>query len=103
MEKWEIWNAYVAYEEDGNITKERPVLIYNVVSDDNIIVYKMTSHDARSDRECEVRKWAEAGLDKKTVIRTDKILRLTKRHFTSKRGKLQSIDIFRFERCRTKY
>jgi len=103
MNKWEIWNAYVSYEEDDNIRKERPVLIYNYISDDNIIAVKLTSHDARNERECEIRRWKEAGLDKETVIRTDKILRLRKSNFISKRGKLQTVDIFRFQKAFTKY
>ena len=103
IERWEIWNAYVEYEEDSNIRKERPVLIYNPISDDNIIAFKLTTHEIRNDRECEIRKWQEAGLKKETVIRIDKVLRLTKNNLISKIGKLQIVDIFRFEKSRTKY
>ena len=103
MEKWEIWDAIVAYEEDGNQTEIIPVLVYEVKDDNNIIAFKMTSHEKRNDRECEVRKWKEAGLDKETVIRTDKVLRLKKANFQNKRGKLQFVDIFRFDSCRTNY
>ncbi len=103
MEKWEIWDAIVAYEEDDNVSKIRSVLVYEVKDDNNIIAFKMTSHEKRNARECEARKWKEAGLDKETVIRTDKVLRLKKTNFKNKRGKLQFVDIFRFDSCRTKY
>ena len=30
MNQWEVWYARFPFEEDGNIEKERPVIILNV-------------------------------------------------------------------------
>ena len=75
MERYEIWQARVKFEESDEI-KERPVLIWN--KQVFLIAYKMTGTD-RGDGQDEyrIRYWKEAGLSKPTSIRLRKVLRLT--------------------------
>ena len=95
MERWEIWEADVPFEE-GKGSKKRPVL---VLSENEIYVLslKMTSHEPRYNRmegEYEIMRWQEAGLDKPTVIQCSKILKLDRSRFTGKKyGRLMSTDI----------
>lgn len=95
MERWEIWEADVPFEEKSG-SKKRPVLI---ISDTEVLVLslKMTSHEPRYkslEGEYEVMRWQEAGLKKPTVIQCSKELKLEKKCFTGKQyGRLTATDI----------
>ncbi len=95
MERWDIWEAIVPYEE-GPGEKGRPVVI---LSEEEAIVFslKMTSHAPRYDKlegEYELMKWQEAGLTKPTVVQCSKLLKLDNNAFTGKKyGRLTATDI----------
>lgn len=95
MQRWEIWEADVPFEE-GRGSKKRPVLI---LSEEEVLVLslKMTSHEPRYKKlegEYEVMRWEEAGLKKPTVIQCSKELQLSKDRFTGKKyGRLTATDI----------
>lgn len=95
MEKYEIWQAKVRFEETNKI-KERPVLIWN--NQVFLIAYKMTGTN-RGDNQDEyrVRYWKEAGLTKPTSIRLRKVLRLTKDDMLYKIGELDKRERLTFE------
>ena len=76
MERYEIWQAKVKFEESDEV-KERPVLIWN--NHVFLIAYKMTGTNRGDDQdEYRVQYWKEAGLSKPTSIRIRKVLKLTK-------------------------
>ena len=95
-EQWEIWDALVRFEDSPEI-KQRPVLIYNNIGY-VLISYKITGTN-RGDNECElrIRNWEEAGLDKPSSVRIEKMLRLRPDDLLGKRGKLSDEDILLFK------
>ena len=95
MERYEIWQARVRFEESAEV-KERPVLIWN--DQVFLIAYKMTGTD-RGDgqNEYRVRYWKEAGLSKPTSIRLRKVLRLTEEDLLYQIGKLDERERLLFE------
>ena len=91
-QRWEIWWAYVAFEE-GNDGKERPVLI---LEDGTVCVIALmiTSHEQRPVYgEYDITKWQSAGLKKPSTIRTTRRLKLDESNLISKIGDLQPFDI----------
>ena len=95
MKRYEIWDAHVRFE-DSDETKTRPVLIWGQAV--FIIAYKMTGTDRGDDRnEFRIEFWKEAGLDKPTSIRIQKLLQLKDTDLIRKRGELDPRDRLRFE------
>ena len=95
MNKWEIWMASFAYDDDPTKAKDRAVLVI----DDNItfpiLVAKVTTHKPRNNYqgEYQIIKWKEAGLNLPSTIRLSKQLLLEKINFRKKKGRLHPIDI----------
>lgn len=96
MKKWDIYLAYVRYEDIPG-GKKRPVL---VVDDDNtaypISCLKMTGQPRR-DGEYTLIKWREAGLHKETTVRIGKRLNVLEADFIAKIGSLDPVDILKIE------
>lgn len=95
MERYEIWRAKVKFEESAEI-KERPVMIWN----DHIflVAYKMTGTNRGDGQdEYQIRYWKEAGLDKPTSIRLQKVLKLTKDDLLYKIGELDKRERLSFD------
>lgn len=97
--KWELWFAYVKFEDDPYKLKERPVLIL-----DNNTAYILsafiTSHIPRSNYfgEYAIKEWKAAGLKKASTIRLSKRLPLVEEDLIYKIGKLHPIDILSVQR-----
>lgn len=95
MERYEIWQAKVKFEESDEV-KERPVLIWN--NQVFLVAYKMTGTNRGDDRdEYRIKYWQEAGLSKPTSIRLRKVLRLTKDDLLYKIGELDKRERLTFE------
>lgn len=92
MNKWEIWLAKVAFEDQPEVVKNRPVLILNK-NEAYILSLKITKHIPRNSNEYRIVKWREAGLDVESTIRIGKRLKLKETDFIHKIGTLQAIDI----------
>ena len=89
---WEIWWAYVAFEDDSG-GKQRPILI---LEDGTVYVIALmiTSHEQRSIYgEYDITKWQSAGLTKPSTIRVTKRLKLEENDLIHKMGDLQPYDI----------
>ena len=95
MRKWEIYLAYVRFEEIPG-GKPRPVLVI----DDNIAYpiccLKMTGHEPRRGEYALIR-WSNAGLDKPTTVRIQKRLNVKADDFIKKIGSLDPVDIVNIE------
>ncbi len=90
---WEIWWAYVVFEDDESQGKERPVL---VLEDNTVYVLSLmiTSHAGRDVYgEHEIVKWQSTGLSKPSTIRITRRLELSEDDLIRKIGDLQAIDI----------
>lgn len=93
LNKWDIWIADVAFEDDITKSKLRPVLII-----DNqkaiILTVKMTSQPPRINyyAEYQIQEWQKAGLNKPTVVRISKIIKLSPTLFKKKIGVLHYKD-----------
>lgn len=94
MRKWEIYLAYVPFEDIPG-GKPRPVL---VIDDNNvypICCLKMTG-TPRSGEYTLVR-WQNAGLHKETTVRIQKRLMLNSSDFIKRIGILDPVDIVSIE------
>lgn len=78
MKPFDIVSAKV-YFEDSHCYKFRPVLCLDV-NDNNVIARKMTSGDKRDNYpgEYELKDWEQEGLNKPTVVRMLKHIRIPK-------------------------
>ena len=95
MERYDIWQAKVEFEESDE-AKERPVLIWN--NQVFLVAYKMTGTDRGDDQdEYRIRYWKEAGLTKPTSVRLRKVLRLEKGDLLYKIGELDKRERLNFE------
>ena len=95
MERYDIWQAKVKFEESDE-AKERPVLIWN--NHVFLVAYKMTGTDRGDDQdEYRIRYWKEAGLTKPTSVRLRKVLRLEKGDLLYKIGELDKRERLNFE------
>ena len=95
MRKWEIYLAYVQYEDISG-GKLRPVLVIDENTAYPICCMKMTSHPPRSG-EYELIRWKNAGLMKPTTVRIQKRLMLNSGDFRKKIGLLDPVDIVNIE------
>lgn len=94
MERYDIWQAKVKFEESDE-AKERPVLIWN--NQVFLVAYKMTGTDRGDDQdEYRIRYWKEAGLTKPTSVRLRKVLRLEKGDLLYKIGELDKRERLNF-------
>ena len=93
MEQWDVWYAKFPYEENPNITKNRPVIILNVEPIECLSV-KVTSKDIREvdEFDVEIKHWKDAGLKLPSVARVSKTMNLSKELFVNKKGVLQDED-----------
>lgn len=93
VSNWDIFWAAVAFQDDPETSKMRPV----VVSSNRgafIMSFYATSQSPKPGYDCYIIKhWQEAGLDKPTVIRLDKCLRLFPADFGDYIGHLAEQDI----------
>ena len=95
MERYDIWQAKVKFEESDE-AKERPVLIWN--NQVFLVAYKMTGTDRGDDQdEYRIRYWKEAGLTNPTSVRLRKVLRLEKGDLLYKIGELDKRERLNFE------
>ena len=89
MEKFDLyWFDYV--NQDGS-KKRRPVLILE--NDVLIPIAEITSHEARTNKDYEIKNWKESGLTKPSTIRFDKIQFATSNMLQDKIGHLSQEDI----------
>lgn len=93
LNKWDIWLAKVAFEDEPNLIKNRPVLIMDN-TECLVLSLKITSHSPRANfkDEYQILKWKEAGLLKPSTIRISKKLLLPQESFIFRLGELQNID-----------
>lgn len=91
---WEIRLAQVRFEDNPKVTKNRPVL---VIDEENgyVLSLKITSHPPRRnfEKEYEIIKWEQAGLNKKSTIRASKVLKMKNKDFIHKIRRLGAADI----------
>ena len=89
--RWEIWNATVAYEDNPNVSKRRPVVIlgYQEVS---VIALKITGTERPVYK---IANWFESGLYKQSYIICDVKIKLEDRDFQDKLGVLHPDDILK--------
>ena len=93
MKEWEIWFAEFPYEEDANITSNRPVVILSV-EPLQVLSVKVTTHEYRENDLYDVPlfHWQECGLNWQSIARVSKTIFLTRDHFQKKIGQLHTND-----------
>ncbi|GHU70896.1 hypothetical protein FACS1894184_16980 [Clostridia bacterium] len=89
--KWDVWLARVAFEDEPNTRKTRPVLI---AGDCMFVVgaYKMTSHVPRDDNEYLLVDFIAVGLRVPTTIRLSKYLSLGQSDMIKRLGRVSMRD-----------
>lgn len=85
MQKWDIWLAYVRFEDSPDEAKLRPVLVIDN-KDIYILSFKMTSHLPRQNYygKYPIKYYKDVGLVKPTVVRLSKKLLLLENEFDKK-------------------
>jgi mRNA-degrading endonuclease toxin of MazEF toxin-antitoxin module len=88
----EIWFGVVREEDKGRplliVSKEIPIR----VADIDVQVAKITTHNPRDYRDVEI-DWENAGLDRKSIVRTSKINTIPGSNLQFRIGKLKEDDL----------
>ena len=94
LNKFEIWDAKVEFEDEPGKSKTRPVLI-DSDGDMYILAYKITGTPPRPNftGEYSIKFWKEAGLKKPSTVRLNRIVNIPKENLIRYRGHLQLIDV----------
>ena len=92
FKRWELWLARVAYEDQPNVCKKRPVIVYSE-TECFTLSFKVSSQNPHAYREnYELQMWREAGLDKPSFISLNPV-RIKIEDMLFKIGKLHLLDI----------
>lgn len=104
LHRWEVWYVDFPYEENDGRTSVRPVIILNT-KEALVLSVKVTSHAKREydDFDVTLKYWEEAGLEKPSVARVSKLMKLSKRSFLSKIGVLHPQDAMTVQTTYQKY
>ncbi|MFR3484719.1 MAG: type II toxin-antitoxin system PemK/MazF family toxin [Clostridia bacterium] len=104
MNRWEIWRAWVKFEDDPSQGKPRPVLVMDCQNRVCVFAFKITTHAPRNNypNEYTVVNWEESGLDRPSTIRGGKYIQIEEQHFIKKLGRLSASDIIRFSKMLNK-
>lgn len=92
MNRWDVYRAYIHFEDDTTQGKKRPILMLNV-SDFQFITCKITSKYRDEELEYAIRDWRGAGLDRPSYVRLEHKVYLTPDTEMIKLGTLQKVDI----------
>ncbi len=77
---------------DPNVSKRRPVLVVLDVGDRDIVVMRITSKITRTPFDIEVTNWQQAGLLRKSIVRTHKVNTIEKNLVDRQLGRLTEGD-----------
>ena len=93
INKWDIWVAKVAFEDNPKILKIRPVLVLSP-TEYYVLSVKITSRSPRNNYfgEYSIRYWKESGLLKPSTIRLSKKINLNYNDLLQKIGVLHQAD-----------
>lgn len=73
---WEVWHARFNYSE-GSGYKYRPVIIVDVLDDDSLVMMVTSAtNKLHLEHDYVIRNWKEAGLDKPSIARADRIAQI---------------------------
>lgn len=94
---YEIWRIAFVYEDQPDITKERPVIVAVVDYQlDRALVVKVTGHGPRPEfpGEVKIHDWQDAGLSKPSTARCSKTMTVPLQAFqsASRYGNLSKAD-----------
>ena len=92
MNRWDVYRAYIHFEDDTTQGKKRPILMLNV-SDSQFITCKITSKYRDEELEYAVKDWRGAGLDRPSYVRLEHKVYLAPDTEMVKLGTLQKVDI----------
>ena len=89
----EVWYAEFPFEENANISKDRPVIVMDV-DDENCAVFsmKVTSRAPRGEFEIEIFDWADIPLNHRSTADASKVIEIRKDKFRRKAGLLSDND-----------
>jgi hypothetical protein len=90
--RYEIWFAKFPYEDDANTLDEHPVIVLNYVGEIYVMSLMVTGSNERSEYDIVIKDWEQAGLSKKSVIRTRRRYKLEESDFRRKIGELSPRD-----------
>ena len=89
----EVWKAWVAYEDNPDEGKVRPVLVLDVDGKyARVLSVPITSTDPRDEYDIEVFDWADIPLDHESTARASKTIDIPMNGFYSKIGKVSDDD-----------
>jgi len=99
LARWEVWWAYVDYEDKPDAGKVRPVLIVNN-KETYVFTLKMTSHEKREhdSYDYELKQWQHANLEKPTTVRVGCLYKLEHSSIKERIGRLHVVDIYEIQK-----
>ena len=92
MDQWSVWTARVYFEDQPEVYKVRPVVIYNETAF-CCTSLKVTSKEKNDCFHVPIIQWSKAGLDKPSWIDVSKTIRLPKEQLIEEIGVLDTEDV----------
>ena len=104
MKRWDVYWANVPYEDAPEQKKTRPVVIC-IDKTVYALVIKVTSQQKRKDAQYDYQLafWKECGLTCPSVVRVDKLSKLTPDAFGDYIGRLHPADIIEIQKLMVQY
>lgn len=97
VKKWEVWLANVMYEDQLNLSKNRPVVIYSQ-TECFILSLKVSSQNPRTYRDdYELKKWKEAGLSRPSYV-SIRFIKVVCDDLVCRLGRLHTLDVKALEK-----
>ena len=92
FDRWDIWLARVAYEDQPDVYKERPVVVYSE-TEFFVLSLKVSSQNPHTYRDdYELRMWKEAGLHKPSFVSL-RLVKIKLDDMLYKIGKPTGVDV----------
>lgn len=93
--KWSVWFANVSFRDQPDISKSRPVIVFDDDAVYSLTCLYVTSQDKNKwpDYYYQIKDWKGAGLDRPSYVRLNGKLELVDSDFIGYLGQLQSADI----------
>ena len=92
VEQWSVWTARVYFEDQPEVFKVRPVVIYGNRAF-ICTALKVTSREKNDRFHIAIRQWAAAGLDKPSWIDISKVIQMPEDQLIAQIGTLDTEDI----------
>ena len=97
VKKWEVWLANVVYQDQPDLSKNRPVVIYSP-TECFILSLKVSSQNPHTYRDnYELKKWKEPGLSRPSYV-SIRFIKILSEDLVHRLGRLHTLDVRALEK-----